>query len=62
MQRYQRSIDTVYYVTIFLPFLSITRLPKAKKMKFETRIIPSYSGVTRYEKKGCGGALFQTAF
>ena len=48
--------------SIFLPFLSITRLPKVKKMKFETRIIPSYSGVTIYEKKGCGGALFQTAF
>ena len=46
--------------SIFLPFLFITRLPKAKKMKFETLTTPSYSGVTIYEKKGCGGALFHT--
>ena len=37
--------------SIFLSFISIARLTKAKKMKFEVLTLPSCSGVTIYEKK-----------
>ena len=37
--------------SIFLSFISIARLTKEKKMKFEILKLPSCSGVTIYEKR-----------
>ena len=44
--------------SIFLSFISIARLTKEKKMKFEILKLPSCSGVTIYEKKVVEGLYF----
>ena len=44
--------------SIFLSFISIARLTKEKKMKFEILKLPSCSGVIIYEKKVVEGLYF----